>query len=711
MLAASVLVACGCLFASQTEARVCFATDPDCGSGGNFSEIDPKYMSDRCLENGYTSIATDCQNTVGMQIGAYCPYDHKYVICCGLEYAYTKCTPPLKAAGVCGGKLKCECDTSKFAYMQKTASVCRNVLNGTEYENSRGDGGSCSYMGYDHASQTSTINIRFAECTCDRGLYPKTEEECSSIGASTAGNVCTDSNGNNFYSSCLCGPEYKYISSDCKYGTYVKDPLCQQGDVYKTKRCCDCNSATYPYADYGDIDEAVKTYADCEHERGCTRGSRYRATSCNLGYKLGSGTDSGKCVPKTCGEIIQDYLTDKKITTYQVYQAGKTPTTTNVIVGDDTNGAYWSNFSNKNVISGQVYATTIYGSEPLVKLIKNQCTAAPLINVSSGTNSSNLNFTGVELQSSSLTHSSGTFTCTNCGINITTFNNKGTVNLAYNASKPNADNMYVKLSSASITGDLKAEGYNFEITGAGMRIENTYGGKKVVIKGLADRRLSFKATTLSVRGFAMMRYMNATTTTTCLGVTCSYSSVSNNAYFNENDDNSRRNTSSSLNLYDTTYNIANGGKLVLSTSSKIGQSSKEGGSMPETGRITFAAKTVTNLYMGSLHHKGGWGTWYGSVDQNGTWQTVSYGGYGWDYDGGDDWQTGGWMEIGGKSSRSKKQPRNFVCYVDYNGLPHKLYGSAADSCKYYDDCKFGDNDGDNRRYYIRHDGHGYTGSN
>lgn len=163
-----------------------------------------------------------------------------------------------------------------------------------------------------------------------------------------------------------------------------------------------------------------------------------------------------------------------------------------------------------------------------------------------------------------------------------------------------------------------------------------------------------------------MRYVDATVKRTCLGIDCSYS-VSSSVYFDESSDIRRRETSSSLNLYDTTYNIANGGELYMSTSTKIGQSTKEGGSMPETGRIRFANKTLSNLYMGSLHHKEGWGTAYGSIDQDGSYRAVEYTGYVWNFDGGDTTHIGGWMEIGGKSSRSRKQPRNFVCYVDYNG--------------------------------------------
>ena len=45
--------------------------------------------------------------------------------------------------------------------------------------------------------------------------------------------------------------------------------------------------------------------------------------------------------------------------------------------------------------------------------------------------------------------------------------------------------------------------------------------------------------------------------------------------------------------------------------------------------------------MGSLHHKGGWGTAYGSIDQDGSYRAVEYTGYVWNFDGGDTTQIGG----------------------------------------------------------------------
>ena len=85
------------------------------GGGGNFATIDKEAIEKKCTDEGYI-LAKDCRVQVGMQVAEYCPYDHKYVMCCGLEYAYTKCTYPLKPDGYCGGKYKCACDTVKYPF-------------------------------------------------------------------------------------------------------------------------------------------------------------------------------------------------------------------------------------------------------------------------------------------------------------------------------------------------------------------------------------------------------------------------------------------------------------------------------------------------------------------------------------------------------------------------------------------------------------------
>ena len=699
-----LLSACLCLLcAAPASAKVCFVGEENCTGGGSFEDYEnPDADGSLCKQEGYTEKSL-CQADMTKYIVAYCPYNSNYVMCCGREYSYDACVYPLVADGKCGNRFKCRCDSDKYPYKQQSATICQNTVTGQNYNNSLASGASCVYTGF--ANGQTSINAYFTECLCDRGIYPKTEEECSTDGASVSEKACTDSNGNKYYTACICGDDYKVIASECEYGININEPMCQQADVLKAKKCCECNVNTYPYDDIEDVeasDSPVASYASCEKEKGCTRGSRYRAISCKKGYKV----VSGKCVVKDCNELVDDYIADKKITAYAVYKSGSSPSAGNLIVAEDVN-ATWSKFKNKNVMSAAAYAQGLSGEDVLSRLMKQKCTSAPTISLS-GTVYGPVYLTSVRISAYDIT-TSGSFNCTNCSIEASWMSNSGNpINLLYNNSMPNRENMYVNVSgSLTLTKNFSSVGYDFNV--GTMGITNRYNGYKVIIRGKsAGERAVFKANTVWVKGFAMMRYVDATVKRTCLGIDCSYS-VSSSVYFDESSDTSRRETSSSLNLYDTTYNIANGGELYMSTSTKIGQSTKEGGSMPETGRIRFANKTLSNLYMGSLHHKVGWGTAYGSIDQDGSYRAVEYTGYVWNFDGDDTTHIGGWMEIGGKSSRSKKQPRNFVCYVDYNGKPHKKYGSPRDSCKYHDDCQFGDNDNDNKRYYIRTDGHGYGG--
>ena len=123
-------------------------------------------------------------------------------------------------------------------------------------------------------------------------------------------------------------------------------------------------------------------------------------------------------MPKECDEILTDYIKDKGIKDYVLYETGKTPSATNVIIAKDTGyGAEWKNFNNKKVISAMVYANAIYGSDTLTKLVKQQCTETPEVYISGDmTSTSPLDFKSVFLRTSSSWWNKGGFTCTNCGV-------------------------------------------------------------------------------------------------------------------------------------------------------------------------------------------------------------------------------------------------------------------------------------------------------
>ena len=565
-LAAACLLVCGCIFAFESQARVCFAADGNCGSGGNFAAVDEDAIIKKCTDKGYI-LAKDCRVQVGMQVAEYCPYDHRYVMCCGLEYAYTKCIYPLKPDGYCGGKYKCACDTVKYPFAQKTATVCTNTVSNADYDNSIASGGSCSYTGYDQTTKTSTVNLRFTKCACDRGLYPKTAEECSKNTAGTSQDSCTDSEGNQYFANCICTDEFKKYAEECTYGIDVNGPKCTQGDTIKVKECCACNRATYPYSDQ--TAEGVKSFESCAHEKGCSRGDVYRATKCNLGYKLGSGSDTGKCVPKNCNEILQEYITEKKIQEYALYVSGKTPSASNVIIGQDVN-AEFSNFVGKKVISGQVYAQTIYGNDVLTKLIKRQCAETPQINIIGAMSSTGkLDFTSVALKTSSWWNKGG-FECTNCSLEVFKLYNESKAELKYDSSKPNADNMYVKMTGAEINAHYTSVGYNYELGSLGFVVKNPSSFPFVIAGKSPSAKILMTGEKFTVLGLAALKYVDLKVSPVCVGTTCGYNDTSSGVYFNNGD---TYKTSSTLWLDNSKYWLYESGNirsLHMATSSFVG---------------------------------------------------------------------------------------------------------------------------------------------
>ena len=529
-----LLSACLCLLcAAPASAKVCFVGEENCTGGGSFDDYkDPSEDGSLCTQEGYTS-KTSCQADMTKYIAGYCPYNSNYVMCCGREYSYDACVYPLIADGKCGNKFKCRCDSDKYPYKQQSATVCKNTVTGQNYDNSIASGASCVYTGFVNG-QTS-INAYFTECLCDRGLYPKTEEECSKDGSSVSNKSCVDSNGNTYYTACICGDEFKVIASECKYGININEPMCQQGDVLKAKKCCDCNINTYPYGDIEDVDGSsspVASYASCEKEKGCTRGSRYRATSCKLGYKV----VSGECVPKDCDELLTDYFSERNIKDYEIYQAGTAPSAKNVIIAKDVTYDYnkraeWSHFYNKKVISAAVYVQTITGDDTLVTLAKQKCTSAPVLKIS-GTSSSvtsPIDFTAVTIGTSnsydSLYLKGTTFTCTNCGINLFSFNidSSSTVTLKRDTGLPNSNELYVDAYDIEISGNYKSEGYDYNVsptyTSAGIEISNNFD-KTVIFSGLsASSHARIDTGLLTVKGAALFKYADIYPYQTTIGAT------------------------------------------------------------------------------------------------------------------------------------------------------------------------------------------------
>ncbi|MBR1648636.1 MAG: hypothetical protein IJ689_03450, partial [Alphaproteobacteria bacterium] len=97
---------------SDSQARVCFATDSDCDTGVEFYDQNSNdELKQRCIEEGYTQ--TSCPSG---DFKYNCPYKTTMLKCCSQDYGYTNCSYPLVKDGKCGGKYRCKCDNNKYKY-------------------------------------------------------------------------------------------------------------------------------------------------------------------------------------------------------------------------------------------------------------------------------------------------------------------------------------------------------------------------------------------------------------------------------------------------------------------------------------------------------------------------------------------------------------------------------------------------------------------
>ena len=304
VIIAALFFACTSLFASQANARVCFATDPECGSGGNFGNMDNmEQLDNACFENGYTQ--TSCEP---FQLEYRCPYKSTLKMCCAPDYIYSSCAYPLVPVGVCGGKFKCQCDPEKFPY---TEDKCHS-----DYKFSNPGGTACAQI--DATETTTTKTLYYSACLCERGLYPYSKQDCQeTANADVNGDPCVDSQGNSYWDSCKCSnPPYKWESIDCEFGG--KGKACVQGGVYFFKECCSC--AAFPAeGERGSrpYDSHATKWDVCD----CPRKGRFKITQCSEGWQ--PKADGSACERISCENAVKLYFKKHPGTSYAVFNGSK----------------------------------------------------------------------------------------------------------------------------------------------------------------------------------------------------------------------------------------------------------------------------------------------------------------------------------------------------------------------------------------------------
>ena len=273
-LAAACLLVCGCIFAFETQARVCFATDENCGSGGNFpakSDVDPNdeackqegYEKDKVCEKGYFKYN--------------CPYKSSYVKCCEPKYSYAVCIYPMESAGKCGNKYNCICPSSRFPY---TGDMCQNnsILGGrTCLQQNGGD---------------ENISIHYEKCVCDTGVYPyMSDNECGENQIVDPSKSCKDSDRVEHYRRCKCRNTW---STCAAMGPAIGTKKCFSDGATYYENCCQC-----PDYELNMHDGHALEYEACP-----CNGSYLKVKTCEEGYKV----KNGRCVEVTCEDAVQDWI-------------------------------------------------------------------------------------------------------------------------------------------------------------------------------------------------------------------------------------------------------------------------------------------------------------------------------------------------------------------------------------------------------------------
>lgn len=221
---------CGALFCTYAEAKVCFVGDPNCAGGADFGKIDPLPTDDLCKQEGYTTVASACNNP-----GGVCPYDARYVKCCSSEYAYQGCVFPLETvkktdpksgklvSDKCGSLYKCQCNSEYKTPAQWNTGV----------KNCQPGGGVCLLSTND--------TVYYNKCVCDVNYFPY-EGSCPADMKQIE--KCTDSDGKSRV-SCQCPSNYR----TCTYGGAAGAKSCQQGGLILYSSCKspedECKNAGY----------------------------------------------------------------------------------------------------------------------------------------------------------------------------------------------------------------------------------------------------------------------------------------------------------------------------------------------------------------------------------------------------------------------------------------------------------------------------------
>ena len=394
-LAAACLLVCGCIFAFEAQARVCFATDGSCGGAVDFPEQTPDVVKEQCAQDGYTE--SSCEP---YQLEYRCPYKASLKKCCDKDYGYTACPYPLQLVGTCGSKYKCACDKSTYKYSYDGAGGSTKCKN-----NSTPGGVSCVQQTLNTKNKSSLdTQTFFTECKCDLSLYPYEAalKLCSDNADHGDECVSIDAKGKErtYYSTCYCDPKkFPYTAIGCYPFVGEEKGACGTPSNRRYKSCKTCSgwpaenlahvahdykySAADPYALNG-VDE--KDYDVCPYAQVP---GHYKILACrDPGYRVSRDGDydvdedgnlmkdkdgkyislkeGQKCIPMECKEAVKEFIksysSSSSSLAYGLFTGskvvgfdGQTPSTATIaIVAEDVNANGYNYCSSTTTVQRRV---------------------------------------------------------------------------------------------------------------------------------------------------------------------------------------------------------------------------------------------------------------------------------------------------------------------------------------------------------------------
>ena len=276
-------------------------------------------------------------------------------------------------------------------------------------------GSSCSHIAKNSEQTSIETVIKYSSCRCDRAIYKEDIKNCEDYDSNK---VCTDSDSNQYTSSCVCNRDkYPMIAWDCEYGGEGEE--CVEDGITYVEDCCSCSGFPLKQLESG--------YQNCSG--GCDKITKVEPCSCDHGKDMvkvvqcAAGwqptSDRDGCERISCEAAVKLYMSKYPNDGYGLleviggvtsigYYEPLTDDERNALTGDDLATATYAvsdrwketNFSTgvmykhitaskkgvksyiggssaKTIMSAYAFANSLTGDTEEVNMVKGSCNTSP----------------------------------------------------------------------------------------------------------------------------------------------------------------------------------------------------------------------------------------------------------------------------------------------------------------------------------------------